>query len=129
MSHNSLWTSLSKEYRSDLVVYHNNEDSAQWTYISHIYFTNNYYTFQYAVSKAITLSLFKKYREDPEEFNRNYVEYLSAGTTMTPAEKLKKYFEIEVNKKLFDDAMDIVELRINTLNELEKSPFHLSPLE
>lgn len=115
---NSLWTNLSKDYRSDLVVYYDG-DSAEWTYISHIYFTNNYYTFQYAISKAITLSLFKKYREDPEEFNKNYIEYLSVGTTMTPAEKLKKYFDIEVDRELFEDAMDIVELRINQLNELE----------
>jgi oligoendopeptidase F len=115
---NSLWTNLSKDYRSDLVEYYD-EDSAQWTYISHIYFTNNYYTFNYAVSKAITLSLFKKYKEDPEEFNRNYIEYLSAGTTITPPEKLKKYFDIEMDRELFEDAMNIVELRINKLNELE----------
>ena len=114
---NSLWTDLSKEYRSDLIVYPD-EDSAEWTYIHHIYF-NSYNSFSIAVSKAITLSLFKKYREDPEEFNKNYIEYLSVGTTITPEEKLKKYFDIEVNKKLFEDAMDIVELRVKKLNELE----------
>ncbi len=79
----------------------------------------NYYTFNYAVSKAISLSLFKKYRENPEEFNKNYIEYLSVGTTLTPEEKLKKYFNLDINKKLFEDAMDIVELRINELIELE----------
>ena len=96
---NSLWANLSKEYRSDLIEYYG-EDSAKWTYISHIYFTNNYYTFNYAVSKAITLSLFKKYKEDPEEFNKNYIEYLSVGTTSTPPEKLKKYFGIEMDREL-----------------------------
>ncbi|RCV65592.1 oligoendopeptidase F, partial [Methanophagales archaeon] len=65
--------------------------------------------------RAITLSLFKKYKEDPEEFNKNYIEYLSVGTTITPAEKLKKYFGIEVNKKLFEDAMDVVESRVEEL--------------
>ena len=100
-----------------LIVYPD-EDSAEWTYIHHIYF-NSYNSFSIAVSKAITLSLFKKYREDPEEFNKNYIEYLSVGTTITPEEKLKKYFDIEVNKKLFEDAMDIVELRVKKLNELE----------
>lgn len=117
---NSLWTNLSKAYRSDLVVYYE-ENSSEWTYINHIYLTNNYYTFQYALSKAITLSLFKKYKDNPNEFNKNYIEYLSVGTTMTPPEKLKKYFDIEVNEKLFEDAMDIVELRINKLNELENN--------
>lgn len=115
---NSLWTNLSKEYRSKSIEYYN-EDSSEWTYISHIYLTNNYYTFNYAVSKAISLSLFKKYRENPEEFNKNYIEYLSVGTTLTPEEKLKKYFNLDINKKLFEDAMDIVELRINELIELE----------
>ncbi|MCQ1534131.1 M3 family oligoendopeptidase [Methanosarcina sp. KYL-1] len=116
---NALWTELYKEYRSDSIEYYAG-DSAEWTYINHIYLTNNYYTFNYAVSKSITLALFKQYREDPETFNENYIAYLSAGTTMTPEEKLKKYFGIEINKQLFEDAMDVVELRILQLEELER---------
>ncbi|WP_230628993.1 M3 family oligoendopeptidase [Methanosarcina barkeri] len=115
---NAIWTNLSKEYGSDSVEYYD-EDSAEWAYINHIYLTNNYYTFNYAVSKAITLSLFKQYKEDPETFNKNYIAYLSAGSTMPPEEKLKKYFGIEINRQLFEDAMDVVELRIQELNELE----------
>ena len=115
---NAIWTNLSKEYGSDSVEYYD-EDSAEWAYINHIYFANNYYTFNYAVSKAITLSLFKQYKEDPETFNKNYIAYLSAGSTMPPEEKLKKYFGIEINRQLFEDAMDVVELRIQELNELE----------
>ncbi len=115
---NALWTALSKEYRSDSVEYYA-EDSAEWTYINHIYLTNNYYTFNYAISKAITLALFKQYRESPETFNKNYISYLSAGATLPPEEKLKKYFGIEINRQLFEDAMDVVELRIQELNKLE----------
>ena len=115
---NALWTALSKEYRSDSVEYYA-EDSAEWTYINHIYLTNNYYTFNYAISKAITLALFKQYREAPETFNKNYIAYLSAGSIMPPEEKLKKYFGIEINRQLFEDAMDVVELRIQELNKLE----------
>ena len=116
---NTLWTGLSKEYRSDSVEYYT-EDSGEWDYINHIYFTNNYYTFNYAVSKAITLALFKQYKEDPKTFNKNYVAYLSAGSTMQPEEKLKKYFGIEINRQLFEDAMSVVKLRIQELNKLEK---------
>jgi len=116
---NALWTGLSKEYRSDSVEYYT-EDSGEWDYINHIYFTNNYYTFNYAVSKAITLALFKQYKEDPKTFNKNYVAYLSAGSTMQPEEKLKKYFGIEINRQLFEDAMSVVKLRIQELNKLEK---------
>jgi len=43
----------------------------------------------------------------------------SVGTTLPPSEKLKKYFDIEVNRELFEDAMDIVKLRIDELNKLE----------
>ncbi|AKB31951.1 Oligoendopeptidase F [Methanosarcina siciliae HI350] len=114
---NALWTALSKEYRSDSVEYYA-EDSAEWTYINHIYLTNNYYTFNYAISKAITLALFKQYREETESFNKNYIAYLSAGAIMPPEEKLKQYFGIEINRQLFEDAMDVVELRIQELNEL-----------
>jgi oligoendopeptidase F len=115
---NALWTELYNDYRSDSIEYYPG-DSAEWTYINHIYLTNNYYTFNYAISKAITLALFKQYREDPETFNKNYIAYLSAGSTMAPEEKLKKYFGIEINRQLFEDAMDVVELRIQQLEELD----------
>ncbi len=116
---NALWTSLEDEYGSDKVAYYP-QSEPRWTYVSHIYFTDNYYTFNYALSEAITLSLFKMYKENPEEFNKNYIAYLSAGTTMTPPEKLKKYFGLEINRKLFEDAMDIVKLRVNQLEQLDK---------
>lgn len=115
---NALWTNLSKEYNSDSVEYYT-ENSAEWDYINHIYLTNNYYTFNYAVSKTITLALFKQYKQDPQTFNKNYIAYLSAGSTMPPEEKLKKCFGIEINRQLFEDAMDVVQMRIQELNKLE----------
>jgi oligoendopeptidase F len=39
---------------------------------------------------------------------------------MTPPEKLRKYFGIEINRELFEDAMDMVEMRVKQLLELEK---------
>jgi oligoendopeptidase F len=116
---NAIWTDLSKEYRSRSVEYYA-EDSAEWTYINHIYLTSNYYTFNYSISKAITLALFKQYREDPEAFNKSYISYLSAGSTMPPEEKLKKYFGIKIDRQLFEDAIDVVELRIQELRKLAK---------
>lgn len=114
---NALWDNIATEYKSDKIAYYSRIEP-EWPYISHIYFTDNYYTFNYALSEAITLSLFKMYKENPEQFNKNYVAYLSAGTTMTPPEKLKKYFGLEINRKLFEDAMDIVKLRVDQLEEL-----------
>jgi len=116
---NALWAVLEKDYMSDKVATYPQRE-ARWTYISHIYFTDNYYTFNYALSKTITLSLFRMYKENPQEFNQNYIAYLSAGTTMTPLEKLKKYFGLEINRKLFEDAMDIVKLRVEQLEDLDK---------
>jgi oligoendopeptidase F len=124
---NALWDSIANEYKSDKVAYYP-QTEPEWTYISHIFFTDNYYTFNYALSEAVTLSLFKMYKENPEEFNKNYVAYLSAGTTMTPPEKLKKYFGLEINRKLFEDAMDMVKLRVNQLEDLDKGKTGLSGL-
>ena len=114
-----LWNQLDREYKSSEVDYYPVAEP-KWNYVSHIYFTNNYYTFNYALSKAITLSLFKMYKDDPARFNKNYMAFLSAGTTMTPPEKLRKYFGLEINRKLFEDAMDLVKLRVDQLVELEK---------
>jgi len=116
---NALWTNVSKEYRSSKIKYYD-RDFAEWTMVRHIFFTDNYYTFNYALSKAISLSLFKRYKENPERFNKDYIGYLSAGTTMNPAEKLKKYFGLDINRKLFEDAMDVVVLRISQLEDLDK---------
>lgn len=116
---NALWTRLFDEYRTDKVEWYE-QDEAGWTRINHIFRIDNYYTFNYALSEAITLSLFKKYQENPEEFNRNYVGFLSEGSAMTPPEKLKKYFGIEINRDLFEDAMDMVDMRVKQLEELEK---------
>ncbi len=116
---NDLWTGLENEYKSAKVAYYP-QSEPRWTYVSHIYFTDNFYTFNYALSKAITLCLFKMYKENPQEFDKSYVAYLSSGTTKTPLEKLKKYFGLEINKNLFENAMDIVKLRVNQLEDLNK---------
>jgi oligoendopeptidase F len=123
---NALWTNISKDYRSESVEYYP-QNSGEWTYINHIYLTNNYYTFNYAVSKAITLALFKQYKQDPKTFNKNYIAYLSAGSTIPPEEKLKKYFGIEINRQLFEDATDVVQMRIQELNKLEKEANESKP--
>jgi len=59
------------------------------------------------------------YKEDPKKFNENYMAYLSAGSSMTPPEKLRKFFGIEIDRKLFEDAMDVVQMRVLQLQELE----------
>lgn len=114
-----LWREMWKEYMSEQVEWYD-EGEAKWTYMSHIYITNNYYTFSYALSESITLALFKKYKENPDEFNRNYIAYLSAGATMTPPEKLRRYFGMEIDRQLFEDAMDMVEMRVRQLEDLER---------
>ncbi|MCX6679974.1 MAG: hypothetical protein NTX42_06385 [Methanothrix sp.] len=86
---NLLWANLSKEYRSDLVDYYP-QDSAQWTYISHI-------------------------------------DYLSAESSMTPPEKLRKFFGIEIDRKLFEDAMDVVQMRVLQFQELEGRYWQVPP--
>lgn len=55
----------------------------------------------------------------PRNFQENYIAYFSAGTTIPPEEKLKKNFGIEIIRQLLEDAMDVVELRIQELNELK----------
>jgi len=59
------------------------------------------------------------YKEDPQKFNGNYAAYLSAGSSMTPQEKLKKFFGIEIDRRLFEDAMDVIEKRVEQLEQLE----------
>jgi oligoendopeptidase F len=60
------------------------------------------------------------YKEDPQKFNENYMAYLSAGSSMTPPQKLQKFFGIKIDRKLFEDAMDVVQMRVKQLQELEE---------
>jgi oligoendopeptidase F len=39
---------------------------------------------------------------------------------MPPEEKLKEYFGIKIGRQLFEDAMDVVELRIQELYKLAR---------
>jgi oligoendopeptidase F len=39
---------------------------------------------------------------------------------MTPPQKLQKFFGIKIDRKLFEDAMDVVQMRVAQLQELEK---------
>jgi oligoendopeptidase F len=38
---------------------------------------------------------------------------------MTPPEKLRKFFGIEIDEKLFEDAMDVALMRVQQLQHLE----------
>jgi oligoendopeptidase F len=50
------------------------------------------------------------------KFWKNYKAFLSAWTKMTPTGMLKK----EINRRLFEDAIDIVKLRVDQFQELTK---------
>lgn len=60
------------------------------------------------------------YQENPKQFNKKYMAFLSAGSTRNTSQKLKKFFGAEINKNLFEDAMDIVEMRVKQLEELNQ---------
>jgi oligoendopeptidase F len=83
-----------------------------------VYLANNYYTFSYALSQSSPWRSSRCIRR-PREVQGELHRLSLSRDTMTPPEKLRKFFGIEIDRKLFEDAMDVVKMRVKQLEELE----------
>jgi oligoendopeptidase F len=61
-----------------------------WSYIPHFIHTR-FYTYAYAFAHLVTLCLYSRYRSDPEGFPAQYVEFLAAGGSETPAQLVARF--------------------------------------
>jgi oligoendopeptidase F len=61
-----------------------------WSYIPHFIHTR-FYTYAYAFAHLVTLCLYSRYRSDPTGFPAQYLEFLSAGGSESPAELVARF--------------------------------------
>ena len=61
----------------------------EWVSIPHIYHTP-FYVYAYSFGQLLVLSLYRKYKEDPQGFRPGYIEILAAGGSRPPLEILER---------------------------------------
>ncbi len=89
----------------------------EWSMIPHIYHTP-FYCYAYSFGGLLTLSLYKKYKEEGESFKPKILGILAAGGSETPENILKKT-GIDINSQEFwDGGFDIVRGLVDKLKSL-----------
>ncbi len=79
------YENLNEQFGSEVTV--SEKFKHEWTYIPHFYHTP-FYTYAYSFGNLLTISLFKKCKEDGD-FVENYLDILSAGGSKKPEALLK----------------------------------------
>jgi oligoendopeptidase F len=60
----------------------------EWARIPH--FMRPFYVYAYAFGELATISLYQKYLENPDKFPKGYMEFLSAGSSLSPQDLFMK---------------------------------------
>lgn len=90
--------------------------STWWSYIPHFIGTPGY-VYAYAYGQLLALSVYARYSERGEEFVPAYLELLSAGGSMSPAE-LGRIVDCDLEDPGFWDAgLNIVEAQLDAATE------------
>ena len=91
-----------------------------WSYIPHFIGTPGY-VYAYAYGQLLALSVYARYTERGDEFVPSYLELLSAGGSMTPAE-LGRIVDCDLEDPGFWDAgLDIVERQLDAATEAARA--------
>lgn len=111
-----LWMQTQRELYGDSV--HLNEHySLWWSYIPHFLHTPGY-VYAYAFGELLVLSLYEKYRRQPEGFADRYMEILRAGGSESP-ETLTARLGVDINQRAFwQEGIGLIEQLIARAEEL-----------
>lgn len=91
-----------------------------WMPISHFYHYN-FYVFTYAMGELLTMSLFALYKEQGQQFVKNYLAALSAGGSKDPYE-ITKMMGVDIrDAEFWSNGLDIVDGYVEEFVELAKS--------
>lgn len=102
-----LWMKTQRELYGESV--HLNEHYALWwSYIPHFLHTPGY-VYAYAFGELLVLSLYEKYRQQPEGFAERYMEILRAGGSESP-EALTARMGVDINERAFwQEGLGLIE--------------------
>lgn len=108
---------INRKYYGTTMVY-DEEITYEWARIPHFYY--NYYVYQYATGFSAASALSYKILSEGESAVKNYLKFLSAGSSVTPIDALLiAGVDMRSNQATLD-ALKLFELRLNELEELLK---------
>ncbi|MFH2012236.1 MAG: M3 family oligoendopeptidase [Pseudomonadota bacterium] len=113
---NELWINTQKDMFGDSITLTENY-SIWWSYIPHFLHARGY-VYAYAFGELLTLSLYKKYEKEGNDFIPKYISLLSSGGKDSPA-KLVKPFGVKLDDPLFWlEGLTIMDEMLSTLEGL-----------
>lgn len=93
-----LWMQTQRDLYGDSV-HLNDHYALWWSYIPHFLHTPGY-VYAYAFGELLVLSLYEKYRQQPDGFADSYMEILRAGGSESP-ETLTSRMGVDINQRSF----------------------------
>ncbi len=110
----SIYSEIGKKYYGDQIE-HDNNISFEWARIPHLY--SSFYVYKYATGITAAINIAKRILENGESAVKDYVKFLSGGSSTDPV-SLLKYAGVDLTKpEPFEIAMREFE---DTLTEFEK---------
>jgi oligoendopeptidase F len=94
----ALWMQTQRDLYGDSV-HLNDHYGLWWSYIPHFMHTPGY-VYAYAFGELLVLSLYEKYRQQPDGFADRYMEILRAGGSESP-ETLTSRMGVDINQRSF----------------------------
>lgn len=105
-----------KYYGDDMVV--DKEIAMEWARIPHFYM--NFYVYQYATGFSAAVALSQRILKEGDGAVKDYINFLSGGSTKPPIELLKGAGVDMATPKPIDDALDLFDKLIDEFEELIK---------
>lgn len=88
-----------------------------WSYIGHFYHFN-FYVFTYAFGELLSLALYEKYKQEGEDFMKNYIEALKAGGSKSPAE-ITSMMGVDISDPEFwNKGLDLLDAYVTEFEQL-----------
>ncbi len=114
---NSWYYDLNKKYFGENIII-DDEIRIEWARIPHFYY--NFYVYKYAIGFAVSAALAKKVLEGDDNDLKDYLGFLSAGSSDYPVEILKKAGVDLTTPKPIDDALSLFAKTIKDAKEISK---------
>lgn len=112
---NKIYVDFLKEQFGDMTIPY--EFKHEWKYIPHIYHTP-FYCYAYAWGELLSLSLYKMYLAQGDEFREKFTAMLASGGDAEPLELLKRMGVDATDESFWQGGFDLIKEEIEQLLKL-----------
>ena len=89
-----------------------------WSYIPH-FIHSPFYCYSYSYAQLLVLTLYSLYKENFENFEENYIKFLSLGGSIPPKKQFLELFNLDIEKEDFwQKGINVVKEMLNEFKGL-----------